>query len=332
MIVEDQVSLARPLGVGIIGTGYAAKQRAEAFSADPRAEVVAIAGNTAEKTQSFAEAHGARVSDTWQGLVEQTDIDLVVVCAVNRDHGAMVRAALLANKAVVVEYPLSLSAPEAAELIALAQQQRSLLHVEHIELLGGLHQAMQANLSEVGNPTYVRYCTAVPQRPAPQKWTYNTELFGFPFAGALSRFHRLTNLFGAVHSVACRLQYGGLSTNGYFTHCRCVAQLQFHCGVIAEVLYAKGEQVWRSQRWMEVEGDRGALIFDRDEGTFVSPEGSQPLEMGGRRGIFARDTAYVLDALYEGTPLYVKPEESLYALQVAAAAEESARTEKTVFL
>jgi len=37
-----------------------------------------------------------------------------------------------------------------------------------------------------------------------------------------------------------------------------------------------------------------------------------------------------LDALLEGKPLYVTPQESLYALQVAAAAEESAHTGKTV--
>ncbi|MBE7383978.1 MAG: Gfo/Idh/MocA family oxidoreductase [Leptolyngbya sp. SIO1E4] len=311
--------------------------RAEALQADPRAQLVAVVGNSPEKTQAFAQTHGQTqeiaVSQTWQTLIEQAEIDLVVVCHVNQEHGAVVRSALLAGKSVVVEYPLSLSAAAAADLIALAQQQRSLLHVEHIELLGGLHQAMQAQLPYVGTPAYVRYCTTVAQHPAPQKWTYDAALFGFPLAGALSRIHRLTNLFGAVHQVSCSLQYDGVSQavpTGYFKNCRCIAQLQFRNGTMAEVLYAKGEQTWRSQRWMEVEGDRGALLFEGNGGTFISAAGSRSLEVGSRKGLFAKDTTAVLDALYDGTPLYVTPQESLYALQVAAAAEQSAQTGKTV--
>jgi biliverdin reductase len=194
-----------------------------------------------------------------------------------------------------------------------------------------LHQAMLAHLPKIGTPHYVRYCTAVPQRPAPEKWTYNTELFGFPLAGALSRLHRLTNLFGAVVSVTCQLQLqpptsDNTGNSSYYRQLRCLAQLQFHSGVIAEVLYAKGESTWRSQRWMEVEGDRGAIVFDGDQGTVLSAEEETPIELESRRGLFARDTAAVLDALIDGKPLYVTPQESLYALEVAAAAETSAQT------
>jgi len=321
------LSKQRSLRVGIVGTGYAANARAEALKQDSRANLVAVAGNTPAKTAEFAQIHGIPKCLSTSDLVTQDDLDLVIVCHVNRDHEATVRSALLAQKFVVVEYPLALSATAAAELIALAQQQRSLLHVEHIELLGGLHQAMQATLPTIGTPAYVRYCTAVPQRPAPRKWTYQAQLFGFPLAGALSRIHRLTNLFGTVQQVTCQIQYDGVNAgvpSGYFKQCRCVAQLEFQCGVVAEVLYAKGEQTWRAQRWMEVEGDRGAMVFDGNQGTLISSTGEQPIEVGSRRGLFARDTTFVLDALFDGKPLYVTPQESLYALQVAAAAEQSA--------
>lgn len=326
---------AGPIGVGIVGTGYAAKQRVEAFQADDRSCVLVVSGNTVEKTSRFAHQYGLEPAETWLALVQREDVDLVVVCHVNCGHGQVVRAALEAGKSVVVEYPLSLSATDAAELIALARAQRSLLHVEHIELLGSLHQTLQARLPDIGTPAYARYCTAVVQNPVPRKWTYNARLFGFPLAGALSRLHRLTNLFGAVDTVACQLQYApdiAASPDGYFTHCRCLAQLQFHSGVMAELLYAKGDQTWRSQRWMEVTGDQGALLFDRDDGTLIFAGGDRPLEMAPRRGLFAKDTAAVLAALTEGHPLYVTPEESLYALQVAAAAAESSRTGQTIKL
>lgn len=321
----------RSLQLGLVGTGFVAKVRAEAIAADGRATIAAVAGHHPDKAQAFAETHGiAHPSASWEALVQRPELDGVIVCNINCDHAPVVRAALAAGKFVVVEYPLALSDTEAAALIELAQQRGRLLHVEHIELLGGLHQAMLAHLPNIGTPRYVRYCTAVPQRPAPQKWTYHADLFGFPLMGALSRLHRLTNLFGAVDSVTSQLQYAPADTAGHFSQCRCVAQLQFHSGVVAEVLYAKGEQTWRSQRWMEVEGDRGALMFDGDRGTLLTAEGETAIEVGSRRGLFAQDTAAVLDALLEGQPLYVTPQESLYALQVAAAAAEAARTGKTV--
>lgn len=322
-----------PLRVGIVGTGYAATKRAEALQQDPRATIIAVAGHSPVKTTAFAQAHATVVSPDWEALVERSDIDMVVVGNVNRSHSSVVRRALKTGKSVVVEYPLALAATEARELIALADQQRSRLHVEHIELLGGLHQAVKKHLPDIGKPQYVRYCTAVPQASAPQKWTYNRGLFGFPLAGALSRLHRLTNLFGTVSQVSCQLQYQGLDPgSGYFKNCRCVALLQFHSGVVAEVLYAKGEHTWRAQRWMEIEGDRGALTFDGNEGTLAAASGTHPITVGGRRGLFARDTAYFLDALYENKPLYVTPQESLYALQVANAAEQSAQTGKTMMV
>ena len=317
----------RSLQFGLVGTGFVAKVRAEAIAADGRATIVAVSGHHADTARAFAKTHGIAQSCTsWETLVQLPQLDGVIVCNINCDHAAVVRAALEADKSVVVEYPLALSDTEAAALIALAQERGLLLHVEHIELFGGLHQAMLANLPQIGTPRYVRYGTAVPQRPAPQKWTYHADLFGFPLVGALSRLHRLTNLFGAVDSVTSQLQYASATQAGYFTQCRCVAQLRFRSGVVAEVLYAKGENTWRSQRWMEVEGDRGALIFEGDRGTLLSAEGETAIEVGSRRGLFAKDTAAVLDALIEGKSLYVTPQESLYALQVAAAAETSAHT------
>lgn len=333
MASRSFVNLERSLRIGLVGTGFAAKIRTAALATDSRAQIVAVAGHQSNTTQSFAATHSIpQVYDSWQVLVQQPDLDGVFVCNVNRDHGAVVKAALDAGKFVVVEYPLALSATEAAALIERSQQQGRLLHIEHIELLGGLHQAMLAHLSKVGTPQYVRYCTAVPQRPAPPKWTYHADLFGFPLMGALSRMHRLTNLFGAVDTVMCQLQTQPSESAGdrYYSQYRCTAQLRFHSGVVAEVLYAKGEQTWRSQRWMEVEGDRGALIFDGDQGTLITAEGESPITVGSRRGLFAKDTTAVLDALIEGKPLYVTPSESLYALQVAAAAEESARHGKPV--
>jgi biliverdin reductase len=324
--------LVAPIRVGMIGTGHAARSRSQALLSEDRAQLVAVAGRTLESAANFARSYGAEASADWQRLVHRPDIDLIVVCHVNSGHAAVGRAALEAGKAVVVEYPLALTVGEAEALIDLAQTRGLFLHVEHIELWGGLHQTLKAHLETIGQPAYVRYETVVPKRPAPKKWSYDPALFGFPLVGALSRLHRLTNLFGAVKAVSSQLQYDFGDAQPYYSTCRCTTQLTFANGVLAEVFYGKGEQVWQPARYLEIQGDRGALIFEGDQGTLLQDGISQPLTLAARRGLFAKDTAAVLDALLEGKPMYVSPQESLYALTVAAAAERSAATGQTVYL
>ena len=53
-------------------------------------------------------------------------------------------------------------------------------------------------------------------------------------------------------------------------------------------------------------------------------------EIGSRRGLFAKDTAMVLDHLTIGTSLYVTSEASLYSLKVADAAQQSAASASAI--
>ncbi|MBD2256159.1 Gfo/Idh/MocA family oxidoreductase [Pseudanabaena sp. FACHB-2040] len=319
------------LQVGLVGTGFAARLRAEAFTAETRSQLIAVAGHSLERTAQFCEPFGVQPCASWQEVVNRPELDLIVVSTVSQSHGDIVEAALLADKHVVVEYPLSLDVAQAVRLLALACDRNRLLHIEHIELLGGQHQAARAHLAAVGQPFYARYCTLNPQRPAPQKWTYQPDQFGFPLMGALSRIHRLTDLFGTVEHVFCQNRYEGTWPDGSgYTSCLCTAQLHFTSGLVAEVTYGKGEAVWTTTRRLEIHGSQGGLTLDGDQATLVTAAGEQPIEIGSRRGLFAKDTAQVLDFLAEETPLYVSPQASLYALQVADAARQSAESGQAV--
>ncbi len=318
------------LGVGLVGTGYAAKLRAESLVADSRVQLVAIAGHSPTQTAAFSQTYQTEGITDWQVLIDRPELELVVIAGINRDHGAIAQAALTAGKHVVVEYPLCLDVAEAETLIALAQTQQKLLHVEHIELLGGVHQALKAHLELVGRAFYARYTTIKADQPAPQKWTYDRHLFGFPLMGALSRLHRLIDLFGPVATVSGQAQFQDRPESTLYTACLCSAHLRFQSGVAADVVYGKGETFWRSHRQFEVQGDRGGLLFDGDQGTLFNATGSHAIAVSGRRGLFAQDTAMVLDHLTTGSPLYITPQASLYTLKVADAAQRSAATGTTI--
>jgi biliverdin reductase len=319
-----------PIRVGIVGTGFAAKVRAQCISTESRTQLVAVAGRNPERTQEFAQSFEILAVDDWQTLVAMPEIDLVLVATINGNHGAIVKAAIESGKHTIVEYPLAIDFAEAAEIVKLAAAKKVLLHVEHIELLGGLHQTMKEWLDRLGEVHYARYSTIVCQRPIPEKWTFNRTEFGFPLIAALSRLHRFTDLFGAIESINCQNQYWG-GVGDYYKTCLCTAQLRFkNTSAIGEVVYGKGEGLWQNSRKFEVHGADGALIFDGDEGVFVRDGTSTPLDLGARKGLFAKDLELVLDHLIDGKPNYVTPAASLATLRAADAARISAQTRRMV--
>jgi biliverdin reductase len=320
-----------PIRVGLVGTGFAAKLRAQTLQGDSRARLITVAGHSPEKTSAFSQDFGAEPEVSWRKLVEREDLDLIIICTVNRDHGTIAGAALENDKHVVVEYPLSLDLSEAQGLLALSLEKGKLLHIEHIELLGGLHQALKQALPSIGKIFSSRYVTIHPERPVPQRWTYQHSLFGFPLMGALSRLHRFTDLFGKVTRVHCQSQFWDTQPD-FFRACLCHAQLEFAHGHFAESVYGKGETFWHSENSFTVYGEEGTLIFTPEKGLIIQGDTTQTVEVGARRGLFVKDTQMVLEHLTEGTPLYVNPVDSVYALEVADALARSAQLRQPISL
>jgi len=313
-----------PLQVGIVGTGFVANLRAELFSNFPEAKVVGFAGHP-DRVQALGEKFNCPVFFHPEELINLPHINLIVVANVNSDHSQTAKFALAANKNVVVEYPPALSYAEGMELWHLAQAQGKLLHIEHIELLGGVHQAMVQNLDRIGRVHFARYVTKSPQRPAPDKWTYYPDRYGFPLIGALSRVHRFTAVWGEVQDVSCQVSYSGDHLPQRYSSCYCDAQLIFANGTIGHIHYAKGEYCWQAERSLEIQGEKGALFFQGDTGKLVTAQGEETLSVGSSRGLFAIDTRQVISHLLTGSPLYVHPTSSLLALQVASLAKQVAK-------
>ncbi|MGI0483180.1 Gfo/Idh/MocA family protein [Geminocystis sp. CENA526] len=316
--------------VGIVGTGYAAKRRAEAFQDSPFSDLVAVAGHSSESTQDFCQTYSIDAVGSWQDLVNHPSLDLICICNVNREHGSIVRQALLADKHVIVEYPLTLNPSESQELINLARQKQKLLHVEHIEILGGVHQAIKQYLPEIGIPFLARYSTILAKPKVVPHWTYNYELYGFPFVAAVSRINRFTDLFGEVDSVSCYARFWDAPESGYFSSCWCQAQLQFKNKMMVSLTYGKGNQFQSNDRTLEIYGDRGTLVFDGEQGKIKRGDEEIAIEVASRRGLFTQDTNLVLEHLRTGKPLYINNTDSAYSLKVAQATLKSFQNQQIV--
>lgn len=106
--------------------------------------------------------------------------------------------------------------------------------------------------------------------------------------------------------------------------------MQFANGTLADVVYGKGECCWQAERCFEIHGSKAGLIFQGDQGQLIQPDATQPIEVGKRRGLFAKETALILEHLQAGTPLYVSLDHSLRTLQIAEAAKQAAITGQPV--
>ena len=319
-----------PIKVGIVGTGYAAKKRAEALIAEERTQLVAVTGSSSQRVEDFAQTFDLKTAADWQELVSLSELDLIFICTINQGCGAIAQGAILADKHVVVEYPLDLEFAIAQETVELAIAHKKLLHVEHMEIIGGLHQAVKQHLPQIGKVFHARYSTIRAQHSVAPSWKYHRQQFGFPLAAALSRIHRLTDLFGRVATVSCQNRYWDAESAEYFAACLCNAQLKFNNGVVAEVTYGKGNVFWQSHRLLEIYGEQGKIAFTGEKGTLTVEDNTNPIPVTPRRGLFAKDTDYYLNCLCDRQPLYIQPQASLNALRVANAAEESSRLQKTV--
>lgn len=324
--------LSPPLKVGLVGTGYAAQKRWRSLQTTPETQVVAIASPSPERCLALDPDRQATHYEQWSALLAHQPLDLVVIANANHLHGPIAQAALTAGLHVVCEYPLALDVKLAHDLVTLAQTQQRLLHVEHIELLGSLHQTVRQHLPSIGRPLYAQYTTLSPKRPVSRRWNYHHQEFGFPLMAALSRLNRLMDLFGAVARVSCQAQFADIPNTSYYRACLCSAQLQFHQGLVATVTYGKGEWFAGSERSLTIHGDRGSLSFQGSQGILTQGEQQTALSLGSRRGVFAKDLQQTVAHLLTGAPLYTTATASCDALAVAQAAANSAQTGQTIQL
>jgi predicted dehydrogenase len=124
--------------VGLIGYGYWGPNLLRNFAMAPQFEVVAVAERKPEARQRVARAYpSVQVLEDAAELLARSDLDAVVVATPLETHFALAREALSGGRHVLVEKPISASAVEAEELIAVARRVNRVLMVDHTFLFTG---------------------------------------------------------------------------------------------------------------------------------------------------------------------------------------------------
>src|SRR6185436_10583188 len=110
-----------PVGIGIVGTGFARTTQIPGFRDCMGAKIVSIASRNRERAEAVAKEFGIEhVAADWQELVVHPDVDLVSIVTPPSTHMEITLAALDQRKAVLCEKPMALNADEARRMLEKA--------------------------------------------------------------------------------------------------------------------------------------------------------------------------------------------------------------------
>jgi predicted dehydrogenase len=150
-----------PVGIGIIGTGFARTTQIPGFRDCMGAKIVAIASRNRERVEAIAKEFSIEhVAADWQELVRHPDVDLVSVVTPPSTHMEITLAALDQRKAVLCEKPMALNAGEAARMVEKAKAAGVLALIDH-ELRFLNSRRVMRGMLQTGAIGSVRHCNYV---------------------------------------------------------------------------------------------------------------------------------------------------------------------------
>jgi predicted dehydrogenase len=111
----------RPIGVGIVGAGFAASSHVDALRRLPAVRIAGVVGSSEERARSAAGRLGVeRVFPDLEAMLGDAHVDAVHNCTPNVAHADVTLRALSSGKHVLSEKPLGMDAEQTASLVDAA--------------------------------------------------------------------------------------------------------------------------------------------------------------------------------------------------------------------
>jgi predicted dehydrogenase len=122
----------RKIKTAVIGAGFMGKVHTEGIRRLGNVEVAGVAAISKEEAESFGQAMSIeRTTGDYMELISDPEIEAVHVCIPNALHAPVSKAAIAAGKHVLCEKPLAMSAAEAREMVAMAEEKGIVHCVNH---------------------------------------------------------------------------------------------------------------------------------------------------------------------------------------------------------
>ena len=299
----------------------------------------------------------AKIVRSYDEILEDPEIELVVVNTPDKFHFDMAKAAIKAGKHVLVEKPVTLLSEQAEELIELAQKKNVVLTVFQNRRWDADFRTIQAVIEEAKfgrliefESHFDRYRTYI----APNTWKEE----GDEYSGVLYNLgsHMVDQvfvLFGKPKAVTAHLKIvrkNGVVTDyydirleydGFAALLKCSYLVKdpgprytIHGEFGTFYKYGLDAQEELMKAGNLPEGEHWGAEAQEDWGTLVYEENGEDVEelietIPGNYNIFYNN---VYEAIRNGAELFVKPEEACEVLKLLEACLLSNKEKRTVFL
>ena len=135
-------------GVGIIGAGSVSRGHLRAVAALESTHLRAVADTDAERLAGVCAEYGCQGYSSYESLLADDRVDLVIVCLPHGLHCEVTVAALEAGKHVLVEKPMAVNVEQCDAMIAAAQRTGKQLSVGHMHRFSPTNRAVKKLLRE----------------------------------------------------------------------------------------------------------------------------------------------------------------------------------------
>jgi predicted dehydrogenase len=148
------------LRAGVIGVGYLGNFHAQKYAALEGVELAGVVDADAARSAEVAAACGCQAFTDYRELIGK--VDAVSVVVPTQYHHQVAKEFLSAGVHVLIEKPITVTIEQADELIALADQNRLVFQVGHLERFNPVLMAVEGILTE---PLFVESVRIAPFKP-----------------------------------------------------------------------------------------------------------------------------------------------------------------------
>jgi UDP-N-acetyl-2-amino-2-deoxyglucuronate dehydrogenase len=343
------------LGIGIVGAGRIFGQHASAcLELADRAQLIAVADPDEPRRQKATTQHFIPFAySDYQRLLENNQVDVVIVCTPPVMHERIVVDALEAGKFVVSEKPLAHTLHSADKILATAEKHPGKLSTVHqFRYLPEVQRTCwlrdHGHLGRLMFGRFSRFARwekpakgkdgAKPAKKRTAWWgEWATAGGGMAMTQLIHELDLMLHIFGRATEVTATMETLREPIESEDT---CAATVRFASGALACCYGTMAAQ--RPAHGFDVIGERASAHFPwslesmdqngREESLRevleIYPDPSEPQE-------FNPHTPYlsaVFDAILQGLPLPVAPEEARAAVEICTAIYASALSRQSIVL
>ena len=260
--------------IGILSTSSIAPRFIAAVREEGSFQITALSSRTQEKAEEKAKAWDIpKAYGSHEALLEDTDVDIVYISAVNSAHYQWAKAALEHGKHVICEKPCTTTEVQTRELFALAKERKLFLMEAQKMLFLPAVLETKKRLEDLGKVTMMELSHSFPG--SYNGWMFDKEAGGGPLlSSGIYAVQLIHWLFGAITQISgtasmekgVEWQYvltGETETGVLFSAKNSTrAVLDNTCRIFGERGYLELPNYWKAQKVIfHIDGKEEVLEF-----------------------------------------------------------------------